>query len=447
MKDDIRADVPTLCIANAIDTLRTIIGRAPTPAEADAITRANFSQQDQAIFWRPLDKLIITEAPIAGFEWLTGLLSIKGARNIWPAEPTGCLFTDVLKDRRLQRAITEWAGRERSIRIIVHTTTSALWDMVLFLETQLGLTVNLPESSRNQALRDYVDTKSGFREIAANLGLSDGVVRIATGGSYPTAETAAGAIFDKNVNGEAAIAKPDKGEASVGLNIFYPGTNYCSLLRELHSNRYLSSDPIVVEEYIEGENISFPSVEFHVPEDGSPEHTFACSMMFSRQTELRGNFVYPNQLEEPWYSPLVGAGLLIARHLQKQGYIGFFDIDCVSRADGETIMLDLNPRRTGGTHIHEFASVFLGPSYQMTHCVGALDYYADHAIRLEALLDKIRPSMRSPTESSSGVLPIELTGLQLGRASLLFWGNRPEEIAEMKNRVEPELAVLGFKIV
>ncbi|NSY99771.1 hypothetical protein G6M70_16335 [Agrobacterium tumefaciens] len=446
MKDAIKVNMPTLCIANAIDTLRVIIDRAPIATEADAITRANFSQQDQAIFWRPLDKLIVTEAPITGFEWLTGLLGIKGARNISPAEPTGCLFTDVLKDSRLQRAISEWAGRERRIRIIVHTTTSALWDMVLFLETHLGLTVYLPESSRNQALRDYVDTKSGFREIATNLGLSNGLVRIATGGSYPTAETAAGAIFNKITSGKAAIAKPDKGEASVGLNIFYPGTNYCSLLRELHSNRYLSSDLIVVEEYIEGENIIFPSVEFHVPEDGSPEHTFACSMMFSRQTELRGNFVHPNQSEEPWYSPLVETGLLIASYLQKQGYVGFFDIDCVSGASGETIMLDLNPRRTGGTHIHEFASVFLGPTYQTTHCVGALDYYADHAISLEALLEKIRPSIRSPTESL-GVLPIELTGLQFGRASLLFWGNRSEEIAELKNRVEADLAVLGFKIV
>ncbi|MDR6819952.1 phosphoribosylglycinamide formyltransferase 2 [Neorhizobium sp. 2083] len=447
MKDNTIADVPTLCIANAIDTLRVIIGRAPTPADADAITRANFPQQDQAIFWRPLDKLIITEAPIAGFEWLTGLLGIKGARNISPAETTGCLFTDVVKDTRLQQAISEWAGQDQKIRIIVHTTTPALWDMVLFLEAQLGLVVYLPESSRNQALRDYADTKSGFREIAASLGLSNGVVRIAAGASFPTVETAAGAIFDKNTHGEAAIAKPDKGEASVGLNIFHPGTNYCSLLRELHSNHYLSSDPIVVEEYVDGENISFPSVEFHVPEDGSPEHTFACSMMFSRQTELRGNFVYPNQSEEPWYSPLVGTGLLIASHLQKQGYIGFFDIDCVSRASGETIMLDLNPRRTGGTHIHEFASAFLGPSYQMTHCVGALDYYAGHAIALEALLDKIRPSIRSPTTSSSGILPIELTGLQFGRVSLLFWGNTAEEIAELKNRVEADLAVLGFKIV
>lgn len=441
------AEMPTVCIANAIDTLRTIVGRAPTPAEAHAITRANFPQQDQAIFWRPLNKLIISEVPIVGFEWLTGLLEIYGARNISPAETSSCLFTSVVKDVRLQHEISEWAGPKRQIQLIVHTTTPALWDMVSFLETQLGLTVYLPESSRNQALRDHVDTKLGFRELAADLGLSEGIVRIAAGASYPIVEAAAGAIFEKTNNGEAAIAKPDKGEASVGLNIFHPGTNYCAVLHELHSNHYFSNDPIVVEEYINGEDITFPSVEFHVPEDGPPEHTFACSMMFSRQTELRGNFVYPSQSEEPWYSPLVSAGHLIASHLQKQGYIGFFDIDCVSRPNGQTFMLDLNPRRTGGTHIHEFASVFLGQSYQQTYSVGALDYYANHPIHLENLLEKIGAAISSPIESSSGVLPIELTGLQFGRLSLLFWAERLDAITGLKQDAEAGLSALGFNIV
>lgn len=112
-----------MCIANAIDTLRLTIFRAPTEGDRERIHNSNYPQQDQAVFWRPLDKLIVSESPIVGFDWVTQMLGIKKAKNIWPENSCGSLFKDVVTSKNLQMEISEWCADSGGFELIVHTTT------------------------------------------------------------------------------------------------------------------------------------------------------------------------------------------------------------------------------------------------------------------------------------------------------------------------------------
>ena len=45
------------------------------------------------------------------------------------------------------------------------------------------------------------------------------------------------------------------------------------------------------------------------------------------------------------------------------GYAGHFDMDCIVDDDDHLYLLEINARRTGGTHVHEFAKHFYGEDY------------------------------------------------------------------------------------
>jgi len=45
------------------------------------------------------------------------------------------------------------------------------------------------------------------------------------------------------------------------------------------------------------------------------------------------------------------------------GYVGHFDLDTVVDDNGRLFLLEVNSRRTGGTHVHEFARFAFGPDY------------------------------------------------------------------------------------
>jgi hypothetical protein len=55
--------------------------------------------------------------------------------------------------------------------------------------------------------------------------------------------------------------------------------------------------------------------------------------------------------------------LLIAGQLQALGYVGHFDMDCIVSDEGRLYLLEINARRTGGTHVHDFAKHFYGDDY------------------------------------------------------------------------------------
>ncbi len=55
--------------------------------------------------------------------------------------------------------------------------------------------------------------------------------------------------------------------------------------------------------------------------------------------------------------------MIFAHRLQAMGYVGHFDLDTVVNDDGRVYLLEINPRRTGGTHVHEFAEHVFGADY------------------------------------------------------------------------------------
>ncbi|GGM63476.1 hypothetical protein GCM10012275_37590 [Longimycelium tulufanense] len=319
--------------------------------------------------------------------------------------------------------LVDYAGPTGRVRLLPHTTTADLWTFVETLRLR-GVTVELPESCPSQTLRDILDTKHGLRSLVVELGLAGSTCRVADGRTCHSRAEATVAVTEFLAEGRPCIAKADRGEASVGLLIFRPGDDPEHIRRSLTEGTFYGDDPIVVEEYVDGDDVVFPSVEYIVPEEpaAEPVLTHVCEMLFDGPTRLRGNATGPSLVTEKWYENLVSGSLVIARELQRRGYRGHFGIDAVARESGEVFLLDLNPRRTGSTHVHDFGSGFFGANYAEHTAVGNFDFYGLEAgISLEAVLDLLGPLVRAPGSAPTGVVPCELTGLEAGRLSCMIF--------------------------
>lgn len=333
-----------------------------------------------------------------------------------------------------------------TVRLIPHTTTPELWNLVDLLETQHGVRVDLPESPPDQSLRDYLDTKSGLRDLAEQRGLQATACRVTRGLTCTTRQAAAKAVERFLRSGRACIVKADRGEASVGLLIFRPGSSAASVLGELEACSFYGDDSIVVEEYIEGAGVVFPSVEFVVSDNPAvpPRLTHTCLMLFEGATRLRGNVTARSLSQQPWYSNVISGSMDIARELQQRGYRGHFGIDTVARPDGTVFLLDLNARRTGSTHVHDFGVGFFGEDYPDRVTIGNYDFYGlPCGISLESVLGGLGSLAAPPGARDEGVVPCELTGLRTGRLSCLIFAPTLGRFETLVERVRTAITTLA----
>ncbi|WP_438484725.1 ATP-grasp domain-containing protein [Streptomyces sp. S186] len=426
---------PTLCVCNAVDTLHDFAVRTD---RADELLSECYAQQDQALFWGPLDKMLITYEPIGDLDWQRKFLELDGVVNLSPAGRTGSLFADALSDPGLMAAVAAHAGPGRRLRLIPHTTTTDLWRFSETLRSQYGVAVELPESTPQQRLRDLLDTKTGLRDLATDLGMTGGPCRIPPGTHCSGKHEVPAAVQGMLATGTPCIVKPDRGEASLGLLIFRPGDD--DVAERLAASTFYDEDPVVVEEFLDGD-IAFPSVEYMVPADAPPHLCYTTDMLFEGATRLRGNVTARELRDRWWYHPLTEGGLRLAEEMQRRGYRGRFGIDAIAR-DDIVYLHDLNARRTGSSHVHEFGEHLIGPGYLDTHAVGNYDFYGLPAgLDLPEVLRRLGRLVASPRHAERGVVPTELTDLHTGRLSCMFYAS---SLAELHGLIVRARAALGL---
>jgi phosphoribosylglycinamide formyltransferase 2 len=415
---------PIICIVNAVDTLRTIARKADCDEEYHNLVNRSFYQQDQAFLWGGARKLVITSKPIGESEWLSRTLSMPDTVNLTPKNETDNIFMDILADESLIEKIISYCGEEKLGRVIPHTNVDSLYMFQREMERRYGVRLELPESPQDLSLRNELDRKSGFRKYIEQLAPSFSGVRLPEGVVCENLQESMNTVRAFLAAGKACIAKADRGEASIGLNIFKNAQDLKNLERELSSNTFLQGEPIVVEEFIHGDDVFFPSIEYDINADKSvpPRMTHICEMLFEGETNLVANVTSSDFNKEEWSKNFHKAGDIIARDLQARGYVGHFGMDCVAKRGGDVYLLEMNPRRTGSTHLDDFGTLFFGPDYGRSMTIGHYDFFMnDRSFKLGDVLKTLGDLVQSPVHKDAGVLPFEMSGFSSGRLSFMIF--------------------------
>ena len=357
-------DTPLVVVYNNLELFGPFLRRAQDPQ----LIQKRFYRGDRAVFWLGDPKLVVTSSKIPFPDEFCAQAGYPGTRLIAPAHPTTDLSLDVVNDPGLLNEIVAYAGVRKTLILVPYATTRAFMQLVNTLRSVYGLTIKLPESPAEENLwvRDFVDTKTGFRALASAC-LSNPGKCLPEGFHCSNRRQAADGAGWFMRRDKACVVKADHGESGLGHQIIEPG-QFASLediYEHLAGNPFLEHDLIIVEELIRSTRNKSPSLELFVPAagGGDPHITYLSEQLFDGFGNFSGVLIAMQSQREAWYGQLAEYGLLLARHLQKMGYQGHFDLDAVVDDRDQVWLLEINSRRTGGTFVHEYARYMLGDDY------------------------------------------------------------------------------------
>jgi hypothetical protein len=254
------------------------------------------------------------------------------------------------------------------VQLIPYAATREFLHLVGVLRSDYDLQVSIPESPEADLLwlRDYIDTKTGFRTLASFWMRDAG--RFLPFGMICEDLRHASVVADWFCRrGETCVVKADTGESGIGTMIISPepGLSVEAIHERLSSQPFFSDELIVVEKFIPSAKRISPSAEVMVPRlgEGEPCITYISNQLFLGFGDFCGIQIDRGIYEEPWCADLERCSLELAHHLQGMGYVGHFDVDCIVSDDNEVYLLEINARRTGGTHVHELAKYLFGEGY------------------------------------------------------------------------------------
>ncbi len=433
--------IPVVVVCNISETFYEFLSHAD---QAEQLIKGEQYRGDRAIVWAGDPKLVFTSLPIPHAQHLYQQARYPQTEYHAPANPTSWLSLDILREPALLQRIVTYAGEQRTIQIVAYAATRELMQLIDALQVNHGLKVLLPETPPPERLwlRDYIDSKIGYR-ILASRWLPNADQLLPEGIACQTIETAANAVQWFFLNGRSCLVKSDIGENGIGNVLVKPGqfASTTDILTYLRAYHFLDEHWLTVEELIPAEHPLSPSLEVYVPLQGDPHITYVSDQLFQGFGDFCGVLVSRELLATPWYPPLAESGLILARRLQQMGYVGHFDLDTVVNDDGRVYLLEINPRRTGGTHVHEFAAHFFGEDYLQSVALLSNDTLSSGSITdFEELLSVVAEFEYPMQGENRGIFIMVTSALEVHEFGCIIAGANTAEVVEIQRQLQARIA-------
>lgn len=439
-------NIPTVVVSNFAEAHIDFLGRSLKKSDRDDLINGEDYHGDRTILWAGDPKLVIVSYPIAHADFNALRLNFPGTSHIAPRKPTHYLSLDILQENHMLESIIAHAGENRMLQMIPYATTKEFLRLVDALRTDFGLTVLTPESPDADHLwvRDYIDTKTGYRSLASYW-MPDAGKFIPFGVICNDLKQAATAASWFSSRGEACVVKADTGESGIGTTVIMPDAELTveSIYDKLRSDPFYANELMVVESFIPSAKRISPSVELKVPKpgEGRPQITYISNQLFLDFGDFCGIQIDRSIYDQPWCADLERCSLVLADKLQAMGYVGHFDLDCIVSDGNEPYLLEINSRRTGGTHVHEFAKHTFGDDYLETVSLISFEAASSGTITDAAELIKVVSDFLYPMTGSEpqGMVITITTPLFKNRFGYIIVAPSEEQTFKLKEQVEERI--------
>ncbi|BAU41440.1 hypothetical protein O77CONTIG1_01250 [Leptolyngbya sp. O-77] len=414
---------PLVILGNTLEANGYLLYREPDLAQREVLIRGFRVANERSLLWLGDRKLVITEAPIAHLDYLRDRLGYSQLQHACPERPSDSICADILREPALLQKIVNYAGDAGAVQLVPYATTPAVHKLADALRQEHGLTVYLPESPAPDRLwlREYVQTKLGFRMLVGQWLAG----RLPEGYAARSVEEAGAIAHTFLQRGQGCIVKANTGFLGIGHTVFRPeaALELAEICATLQQNPYYAGDLLIVEALIPSAQGLSPSAEVVVPANPSePPYLIAiCAQQVLPSGAYAGEMVSPAWRNAPWYADLSAAALEVAQKLRAMGYIGHFDLDGIVDDAGTLYLLEVNARRTGGTHVYELAQFLLGERRAQTATLLSCTSAPCPAVGNWAELERAIADLLFPNLSGWGVVITNSAGLarhQIGYAIL-----------------------------
>lgn len=361
-----------LAIANTAEAFLDLIHRYDD-SKRDQLVYDEHVLGDRAILWGAGDKkIVLTSYPIPHLEYAVKSLGYIELRNFSPQFPTESLCTDILLDKQLFNTIVSHLSKYAEIRLMSYVASTQLAILIDALSSA-GLNLVLgetPVSADGLEISRRFSTKAGFRSMFEQWDSSKHGLAMPTGIICHTADEAVQETIRRLGEGRSCLCKADKGESGIGLLWFKSSENLTAdLVKErIIGEAAFGDDPIIVEDLIyPPEDLSStahsPSIEAYISQAGDVDITYSCGQLFEASGHFTGVYIGSDLLSEDISRQMKVAIEYLGQKLATQGYRGYFDLDFVIDNKYQVFVVEGNPRRTGGTHLHDLATFLFGTRY------------------------------------------------------------------------------------
>ncbi len=441
MPSNLDPHCPVVVVCNISETFYTFLNRAPEDDERARLILGEQYRADRTLMWLGRSKLLFVSHPIPHAEDFCRQFGYLETQVAAPKEPSPWLCRDLLNEPDLRDLLVNYAGPEKTLQLIPYATTTDFFQLVDTLRKDHGLHVLTPESPVPERLwvRDYIDTKLGFHVLVSQW-LKDSDSLLPRRIVCQDLEAAAAAIRWFGECGLDCLIKADDGENGVGNFLITPGlfSSPAEVKRFIEKRTFLGSHEVIVEEFIHSAEMLSPSLELFVPPMGAgePEITYLSQQVFQGPGDFCGVMVDRSLLQTAWYPALAESGLVIARHLQEMGYVGHFDLDAIIDDENRPYLLEINSRRTGGTHVHEFGSNYFGPDYLDKLVLLSNDSLSSAGCHTyQELRDALADFLYPRREANCGVIITVTSSLVDGEFGAVFVAPSAKELLQLQNDV------------
>ncbi|MDI7276838.1 MAG: hypothetical protein QME94_12745 [Anaerolineae bacterium] len=452
-----------LVIANVVDAYRDNVALIHDPVLKEHEVLDSFYIEDRALLWHGDRKLVVTSMPVeAGhLRYLQRAMGYAQLENLAPLQPTESLCEDILREDGLRAAIVERLRGQGEAALISFVASRQVLAVAEALR-RAGLAIVTPECPSAECLqvRDYLDSKAGFREFFAAVAPAMPALRMPEGAVARDVTEAARLATGFLRRGRACLCKPNNSQSGVGFLILRPGelagdpAQWEETIRaRLAADTQMISDVIVVEELIEMDHAvggGSPSIEMRVPADPGRdvEFMYLCGQILTPSGYFFGVEMYRDLVDGGLQEKIEAAGIAVAREMRRRGYVGIFDMDMVAGVDGELYAVEVNTRRTGGTHAHEAAEHLFGPRYWERAAVisnNELAFVGEPLTweGLRRLLSGLLWPIRGRRE---GVLPSIVSSLRSNRFGYVALAEDIDRARELVAAIQERLVASGRRI-
>ncbi len=422
------------------DTLFVYIANIAEPLQkyisADPERGIFFNQLgDRVVLYKGDHKVTITSYPILHLHYWQEITGVSFLANLSPTHPSLSLCDDILKDSTLWNNLWNVCQDKSQVNLIPYCSTQDFIKLANQLTFALGLQgvkVIAPETPNDESslwLWQYIGTKIGFRNLGpkwlgegTDIGLPEGYI----------AQNATEAVQIVNwfiSRGRECICKTSHGVGGFGIVRFLAndfGMTAQEIYLKLSSTLNDRLFPVIVEEFIRGK--SSPSSEAFVPDKGDDQvkMLYICEQVFDDKGLFDGVIIDKSVVSTCACSLITKCTMKIGNELQELGYRGIFDLDfIISEKDQKIYILEVNLRRTGGTHAHEIAALLYGENYQDNHSVLSIhDLVMPNRFEWERLISLLQPYTFPMKERNEGLIISKVSALPLNVGLIILANTR-----------------------
>lgn len=414
-----------------------------------------------SLLWQGKNKLILAPRPIDD-DLLSYHRTAWGMDEVCAVTPqsfTSDTAGDFLADKNAMDTIHNFLGRHQKSYFIPWGATEGAYEILKSLDSSGVINHEIPKKEDYWSSL-YYDTKIGFKELCFQLG-----IRVPKGYACDSLKMALSVIRGFCLKGEACVLKANSGAGGFG-NIFITKDMLSKSFHEVESYIYSSIEELpyfrqgamLVEEWIEIPASSklnsadicsgfasaeiLPDGKVRVIAGGIDTHDSSGYYSGARL----GKGVLPVKL----WNYLKNVLLKLGDSIAECGYRGHWGINYMLRCSGEPVLIELNPRRCGESHVHNIATVMAGEDWMESLYIinrFPMEVRVEREVSVRELLDQFDSVNKKYSEATA--VPVQLSWLKKERYQGIGYMILGEEetVVRQDRDLRERLADMGLRPV